>query len=134
MGRYEEALQSGRHASELLPFFKGFKEEQEYYFIYSLTLLAVCNRKRLLFSSSEKRETGEPLPDKKDLEFPNHDFDQDQLREPPTVMRHQCSEEHLQLIALVIENLKQFKPVCDEAPTNYRHQYLIVESELERAR
>ncbi len=124
MRRYEEALQCGRRASEALAYFKGFKEEQEYYYIYSLTLLAVCKTTRPLLSSSDRAETGEQAGDD----------DDEQALKAQGFSGIQFSEEHLELINLVIENQKRFKPVSDEAPINYSHQYLLVEAELERVR
>ncbi len=126
MGRYEEALQSGRHASELLSNFKGFKEEPEFYYIYSLTLLAVCKTTRPLISSFSPHSKPEGATDEQQEEGNRKD-----MKDFNGV---QVSEEHLQLIKLVVKNQKQFKRMSDEVPINYRHQYMLVEAELARVR
>ncbi len=130
MGRYEEALQSGRHASEHLSYFRGFKEEPEFYYIYSLTLLAVCKTTRPLFSSSSSADhkteetTGEVEEEQQ----------QGNRKDTKNFNGVQVPEEHLQLINSVIENQKHLKRMSDEVPINYRHQYMLVEAELARVR
>ncbi len=112
MGKYEDAHQCAMHVSESLHAIKGFREQQDFYYTYSLTLLALCKTSRRQYST--EHENGEYYTRKegdKDME-----------------------EECIEYINIVIENQKKLKQYSDVAPMNYRHQYLLVEAELARVR
>ncbi len=116
MCKYEEALQCGRRAFECLPAFKGFREEQEFYYMYSLTLLALCKSSRLLFTNDK---SGESLLQRAGSQVCSL-----------SVSEEECGE-HMNI---VMENQKKLKQYSDVAPMNYRHQFLLVEAELARVR
>ncbi len=120
MCKYEEALQCGRRASQCLPSFKGLREEQEYYYIYSLTLLAVC--KTSISTAQETREIFTTMDQAAGTTACQQSTNQ------------LLSEEYAKFISIVVENQKKFKKWCDAAEMNFRHQYLLVEAELARVR
>ncbi len=122
MGKYQDALQCAKHVSESLHAIKGFREQQDFYYTYSLTLLALCKTLRPQFST--EHENGECTTKEGDKDM-----------ETTVYLRSQLSiEECLEYINIVIENQNKFKQYSDVAPMNYRHQYLLVEAELARVR
>ncbi len=133
MGKYEDALQCGQCASEHLPAFKGFREEQEHYYIYSLTLLAVCKTSILLFSTENKQGKGITRADDNGATETTRACQQrgagsSQVCSPISLGK--CNE----YMKIVAENQKKLKQYSDMAPMNYRHQFLLVEAELARVR
>ncbi len=123
MCKYEEAFQCGRHASEYLPAYKGFKDELDYYYMYSLTLLALC-------------KTSRPFPTDKETDITKgYDKATEKTSCQHISSRQLWSQEECnEYLEVVIENQKKFKKYSDMAPMNYRHQYLLVEAELARVR
>ncbi len=121
MGKYEDALQCGQCSSEYLPAYKGFREEQDHYYIYSLTLLAVCKTSILLFSTESKQETTRAYQQRSAGSSKVCSL---------SISLEKCNE----YMKIVAENQKKFKQYSDVAPMNYRHQFLLVEAELARVR
>ncbi len=116
MGKYQEALQFGRHVAECIPAIKGFREEQDFYFMNSLTLLAVCKTSRHLFPNG------------------NESMLLSREKETASTIQLLSMEECLVNIKIVKENQKKFKKWSDAAVMNYRHQFLLVEAELARVK
>ncbi len=119
-GKYQQALQCGRRVAEYITVLKGSKEEQDYYFMYSLTLLAVCKTSRPL------------LPNGNESMLLAREYDKTSSR--ITQLLFLSEEECLENIKIVTETQKQFKKWSDAAEINYRHHYLLVEAELARIR
>ncbi len=116
MDKYQEALQLGRRVAECIPAIKGFREEQDFYFMYSLTLLAVCKTSRHFF----------PIGNESML-LTRED-------EKASTIQLLSVEECLDNIKIVKETQKKFKKWSDAAEMNYRHQFLLVEAELARVK
>ncbi len=121
MGKYQEALQCGRRVAGYITAFKGSREEQDYYFMYSLTLLAICKTSRPL------------LPNGNGSMLLARD-DDDKASTTQLLLLSTEEEECLENIKIVTETQKKFKKWSDAAEINYRHQYLLVEAELARVR
>ncbi len=125
MGKYEEALRCGRRASVCYPAFKGFRDEQDYYYMYSLTLLAVCKTSSPLLGKGK-----EPT-----MVIRENDKATDSTTcKQSTSQLLLSEEEYLAYMNIVTNNQKNFKKLSDAAAINYRHQYLLVEAELARVR
>ncbi len=135
MGKYEDALQCGQCASEHLPAYKGFREEPEHYYIYSLTLLAVCKTSILLFSPESKQGKGITRADDNGATETARACQQQRGAGSSqlcslSISLGKCNE----FMKIVAENQKKLKQYSDVAPMNYRHQFQLVEAELERVR
>ncbi len=134
MGKYEDALQCGQCASEHLPAYKGNREEPEHYYLYSLTLLAVCKTSILLVLTERKQGEGITRADDNGATETTRACQQRGAGSSPVCSLSISPEKCDEYMKIVAENQKKLKQYSDVAPMNYRHQFLLVEAELARVR
>ncbi len=131
MGKYEDALQYAQCASACLPAF--YKFFVEYYYFYSLTLLAVCKTSIQLFSTESQQGKGITREDD------NGATETTRACQQRSAGSQVCSlpislEKCNVYIKIVVENQEKLKQYSDVAPTICRHRFLLSEAELARVR